>query len=407
MEAHEKNKFQWSQLLTVEFWASVVFFLGVALNDTIGDVPGLNLISKGLILVFMVLSAFLIIAKNIHIPLVFSTLLLANLMWWACSCLWSPGSTAFVSTLAQNVLLCFLTFMFFTHYKNYDIIFYAMFFSGIALAIYSLSVLGVDGFMETLQADERIGEGITNANTFGKVFSYGIVSGLYLVFFKRQWLCSIGCVFFLFFALSSGSKKSILIILIGAAVLLFIKYGFKHPMRMILGAVAVLVILYCALQHPLFSVANERFFGFINAEQDYGDRIRERMIERGVELFFQKPITGWGITAFQIVSGFHNYSHNNYVELLANYGIIGFSLFYSLYGYCVFGGLIKKAFRDKMPVVVAMITILISVLITDWGIVSYGIKWNWMVIGVAGAMAYSFNKGNRIKNGGSNDKITS
>ena len=407
MEAHEKNKFQWSQLLTVEFWASVAFFLGLVLNDTIGDVPGLNMISKGLILVFMVLSAFLVIAKNVHIPLIFSMLLVTNLVWWMCSCLWSPGSTAFVSTLAQNILLCFLTFLFFVHHKNYDILFYAMFFSGIALAVYSIAVFGIEGFMETLKADERIGEGITNANTFGKVFSYGIVSGFYLIFFKRQWLCSIGCVLFLLFALSSGSKKSILIILIGAAVLLFFKYGFKYPIRMILGAAAVLVILYGTLQLPLFSVANERFFGFIGGEQDYGDRLREQMIERGIEMFLQKPITGWGIIAFQIVSGFHNYSHNNYIELLANYGMIGFGLFYSLYGYSVFGGLVKKACRDKIPVVVAMITIIISVLITDWGIVSYGIKWNWMVIGVAAAMAYGLNKGNRLISGGLNDKIIS
>lgn len=374
------------KLRPLETVCSVLLFLSLVLNDSLGDVVGLNVLSKGAILLFMVCSAALIVLRNIRLPLAFPALLVLNLLWWLLSCFWAPGSTAFISTLAQNVLFAFFVFCFFIQSKNYDLLFWAMFFSGFLLILYSVSVYGMDGFMEALQEGERIGTEFTNANTYGKAFSYGVVAGVYLALYKKKWLCLAGCLVFLFFALSSGSRKAILIILIGTCLLLVFRFGRKHLPQLILWSVIAIGILFFVLRLPVFEATYERFVMMLEgSNKDYSTVNRNKMIDTALELFRQKPLFGWGMTAFAEISGFDTYSHNNFVELLANYGLIGFGLFYSLYAYVIVK--FRHLFRYRTPAYLMMFTVLLAVLITDYGIVSYGIKWNWMVIGTAGAMA--------------------
>lgn len=57
---------------------------------------------------------------------------------------------------------------------------------------------------------------------------------------------------------------------------------------------------------------------------------RLMMIERGIELWQTSPFWGIGNEGFRVMSGFMTYSHNNYIEILTNYGIIGIALYYSL-----------------------------------------------------------------------------
>jgi O-antigen ligase len=56
--------------------------------------------------------------------------------------------------------------------------------------------------------------------------------------------------------------------------------------------------------------------------------LRLEMIRMGLEMWQESPIWGNGNEAFRVKSGLNAYSHSNYVELLANYGVIGFVLFY-------------------------------------------------------------------------------
>ena len=58
--------------------------------------------------------------------------------------------------------------------------------------------------------------------------------------------------------------------------------------------------------------------------------IREKMVSVGLQLWAQQPIIGHGAGQFSSLSGFRAYAHNNYVELLANDGIIGLVLYYIL-----------------------------------------------------------------------------
>ena len=59
------------------------------------------------------------------------------------------------------------------------------------------------------------------------------------------------------------------------------------------------------------------------------------MIQYGMDYFKERPLLGHGIENFRYLYaqevGKETYSHNNYIELLVNNGIVGLLLYYSFY----------------------------------------------------------------------------
>jgi O-antigen ligase len=55
---------------------------------------------------------------------------------------------------------------------------------------------------------------------------------------------------------------------------------------------------------------------------------RSNMIKEALSMWMDSPIWGNGNEAFRVQSGYGSYSHCNYTELLANYGLLGLTLFY-------------------------------------------------------------------------------
>ena len=57
---------------------------------------------------------------------------------------------------------------------------------------------------------------------------------------------------------------------------------------------------------------------------------RVEMIKYAAQMFWKKPLFGWGIGAFARFAGFGYYCHNNYMEMLVSGGILLFVLYYSM-----------------------------------------------------------------------------
>lgn len=79
------------------------------------------------------------------------------------------------------------------------------------------------------------------------------------------------------------------------------------------------------------TILYDRIVRVVSAEVRYADSDassfeRLDMIQYGLRMWQQSPLWGHGNEAFRVEYG--KYSHNNYVELLANYGLIGFSFYY-------------------------------------------------------------------------------
>ena len=109
---------------------------------------------------------------------------------------------------------------------------------------------------------------------------------------------------------------------------------------------------------------------------DSSSWLRYEYIKLGINIFKENPIIGVGMGNARIFAsryyGHDAYLHNNYVELLANGGILGFISYYCIY-YIVIKNLVKYfKYREKYTVVV--IVLVFMQLIIDYGSVSYYYK---------------------------------
>src|SRR5699024_11610138 len=94
------------------------------------------------------------------------------------------------------------------------------------------------------------------------------------------------------------------------------------------------------------------------------------MINAGITFFEERPLFGHGIDSFRQLYfnyvGDYRYSHNNYVELLVSVGVFGTVIYY-------FGllSVLKKSFNKTNPYLIFPFVVIATILIIDYGLVSY------------------------------------
>lgn len=194
----------------------------------------------------------------------------------------------------------------------------------------------------SMNGENRVGQLIGNENAIGLFFSTGILCSLVLFIkskkikaklFLTVIMLVLGCMMLL-----TGSRKSVAFAVVG--IILLVYFGYKKEQlgkrfSAFVGLFVTLAALYVLITTlPIFSTINERFQllfeGVSLGTSSYEtDQLRKMMVEKGLEAFWEKPIFGHG-TGYSYVL-FGTYSHNNFVELLMNYGLVGFSLYYGFY----------------------------------------------------------------------------
>jgi O-antigen ligase len=121
----------------------------------------------------------------------------------------------------------------------------------------------------------------------------------------------------------------------------------------VITAAAAVVLYLLIMKVPVFyEIAGVRFEGAFalfgnSGEVDGSTRVRLQMIEAAWEGWLDSPLWGHGFDSFKYynarsVTGHLYYSHNNFVELLYNQGIIGFVAYYFMYGYILIKALKYK-----------------------------------------------------------------
>lgn len=133
-----------------------------------------------------------------------------------------------------------------------------------------------------------------------------------------------------------GSRQGF-IVAIGSCILLLLLKNWKGGLNqkniigIVLLMIVVLVLCWAILNNEiLYNTIGYRLrrVGDTN-ESDLG---RIEMIVKGFELFLEKPILGYGSNTFYYSSNhMGGYAHNNFVELLADTGIVGFVTFHWAY----------------------------------------------------------------------------
>lgn len=95
-----------------------------------------------------------------------------------------------------------------------------------------------------------------------------------------------------------------------------------------LGVIAIWLVKGSAYFDRFVRLYYELTSGMAEEASGYS---RMMMIRIGLDLWVKSPIWGYGNEGFRVNSGLGQYSHNQFVELLVNYGLLGLIAFYSFH----------------------------------------------------------------------------
>ncbi len=185
-----------------------------------------------------------------------------------------------------------------------------------------------------------IGGYALNENAFGQI-AVGIAAFMIYWGKKSNWkniIVNAVAVLMIVLGLISGSRKC----LISAAIYMVAFTMYEYPPKDIVRSISKILAVALAIAIVYWLVMNieflytsigsrvESLFAFFGGddEADGSAFTRANMIESAMEMFRDKPILGYGLNTFSKVAGFDTYSHNNYIELLANLGLVGMLIYY-------------------------------------------------------------------------------
>ena len=303
-------------------------------------------------LTFITLAMMLVITfwnrRSIKIPVSgYIIYILVMLLFCLSSTLWaqSPDRT-FTVVRGLLMTLIIMTIVFTCNHQSTRIEDYLkiVMYGGYTVVIYSLLRYGASTVMDALKNDIRLtNSALMNSNKLGMCAAYAIVINIYYILYRKIKITDILMIPSLVIIAASGSRKSILIIIAGLLMLVIMKSYKKEKFtknlgKGIVGVALSILLIYGLLQLPIFSNVVARVTALSTRSRNYrgivASDIRSVYNYIGWNLFKSHPIIGIGIhNASLYISQYygHPHLHNNFIELLACGGIVGFLIHYSFY----------------------------------------------------------------------------
>jgi O-antigen ligase len=234
-----------------------------------------------------------------------------------------------------------------------------------------------------VQMGVRLDNSYTNINSIGMLAAIGILIQFDELLGDKRWSVPVlFCVPSIYMIAATQSRKALVMLVVGVFMILILRnIDNKDALETILRVTAICILFcaafYVAMMLPVFAGVAQRMKGLIamvtgKGEMGASASIRKQMVQIGMEQFRKTPLVGIGIGCPHYISAkklsFDAYLHNNYVELLAAGGVIGFVLYYGIYVYLI-GNLWAIKIRKSGDYIIVC-TLIIVFLIKDYGMVS-------------------------------------
>lgn len=282
-----------------------------------------------------------------------------------------------------------------------DVMLKAMMWGGYAVMFYMIAYYGISGLTSMLSEAERLTNDVMNANRFAMCLAYTGVIHIYYGL-KDKWsvlhLLIIPATLLL---AVSGSRKG-LIVLVGGILLIVIliiwakERSTNALLKILLGLVLILGCSIFVLSLPPFRLLKERILSFLlsltnDTAADGSLRTRSNFIEIGFAIFKDHPILGVGIDNARLFNYRNVYLHNNFIEVLADGGLVGFLLYYSMYGYLLIRYF--RADKHRQGNHIVCFVILLFTLMTHYAVVSYTSSTEYFILLMCFLQITHFDKG--------------
>lgn len=240
---------------------------------------------------------------------------------------------------------------------------------------------GILVFFDTRSTDT------TSANIVGMAAAFGFCLafvGLTQRIITKRWIALTFLGVNLAVTLLSASRKAILVVGIVLVIYSFIK------VRKQSGKGLISVFLTAGLTYAgywlimnvssLYNLVGNRIETMLNGisgdgEVDDSTATRLNLVEYGLEWFRDQPWLGYGGDNFRTMMAIDHpreaayYAHNNFIEVIVNYGIFGIVLFYWVYVLIIVTGLRKLS--KLLPIQAIVLSMMVGLLISEYGFVDY------------------------------------
>ncbi len=267
-------------------------------------------------------------------------------------------------------------------------------YGGYVIVLYIFVRFGVGGIMRMAANDERLTNELLNANTLGLCAAYSLVINFYYILSRRkfQWADLLMVPAFVLLIVSQSRKAILVVVLgvIGAYLLknIGVKKNAQKYLKILLGMLVITAVMVFVARLEVMAPIMNRIYEIFEMMAGLGKRgvnsawIRFAYTELGLQLFKENPLLGIGIGNANIYTqmyyGHNHYLHNNFIELLACGGLVGFGIYYSIYAYFLWVFWKNRKYRDMEYNICLLLLVL--VLIMDYGAVSYYSKSTYFML---------------------------
>ncbi|MDI9461664.1 MAG: O-antigen ligase family protein [Saccharofermentanales bacterium] len=377
------------------FSSTLLYFVGIYVSDTIPYGKTMIVFALGMMLVSLYIRYGTKIPKqrryNGYLLYIFSFLI-----YCALSMIWAKDPSLTVSKIFALLFIFIAMFIINLSYgdgSSFDPVLEVIMYGGHAIAVYIIIRYGWSGVVHLITSNTRISNDLINANTIGMCAAYSLVINIYFVIYYGLKLRDILVFPTGIVLIVSQSRKAVIIVIVGIIGIYFLKHFSKRNFRIsitkfLIGAIIISVLLIFISRLSFMAEIMSRFADILDMISGKGTRetntawLRFAYNDLGLQLFRQSPLIGIGIgnanLYTQILFGNNHYLHNNYVELLACGGLIGFFLYYSIHLYILFFLWKYRKYRDK-EFDICLVLLLIN-LIVDYGAVSYYDKGRYLFL---------------------------
>ncbi len=303
------------------------------------------------------------------------------------SSIWAERQSVAINRGIEIFELFIVMAVFHACYKDddsFDALFELIMYGGFLVVSFYVMRYGWSYAVVSLRNAERVSSDLINANSLGMAAAYSLVIAFNYLVIKRAkiwWVPFIALSVIILFA--SQSRKAVLILFLGCfgsyvCNNLKNKRAISNAIKLLLFFLIIVVALYAVsklknARGVLLRMQSLIRGLFDNNQADKSTLIRVRLKEIGKELFMTHPMLGVGIDCarYYVLKEFGTayYLHDNFIEMLADGGIVGFIAYYWIYFVMLFRAVKYRDFDD--PEYVIFLIMLLLRLLMEYGAVSF------------------------------------
>lgn len=375
-------------------WILWLFFV-IAFSDSITVYANLCAI-----IMMMIAAIYILQTHSLYIPKQLYSIILFG-VFATVSVVWSLDSdTTTIRAITTWRMIALLVLM--ANYVRFSgdgkFLYTGIEIAGNITALYTIRYYGIAGLRQLgATTGFRIGVGFVNENALGIFLVVSAIITMYQAIHRREYKRILLMVLPLLVSLLTASRKVLIILIVSIAFILWRELSqsdeARTKIRIVLIIAVALVIVGYVYQSPIAAVLRVRIESMLGKTSSVDQSMLNRvsMVSIGFDQFKKTPILGCGIGASSVLTN-GTYLHNNYIELLATSGIIGFILYYGYYFSC-FICLIR--IKNASETIDISLLLLLICMITDFASVSYFSKTQYMLfIVIISGVIYS----NALKN---------